>query len=421
VREVLDRERRGREVLQKLRGTTVKRPLLVLTAVLTAAVASAQSQMPDMKQMSGIPRPVTDLPDHAISVRLIRGDLSNNITGHPVELAVGGKTMTAKTDESGRAEFKDLPPGAPVKASADVDGEHLESQEFAAPDRGGIRLMLVATDKTKGPSTTPDAPPISGQVTITNQSRIVMQPADESVEVYYLLDIENSARAPVNPTTPFVFDMPGDAVGTTVLDGSTPLVSVKGRRVTLAAPVPPGHHFVQIAASIPAESGGIAIAQTFPASLEGLAVVVKKVGETALTSPQIASQREMPADGETYIAGTGGAVAAGQAVSITVSGVPHHSRAGRIISLTLAAGIVLIGIWAGGGRPETDRSARAAEHKRLQQRRDKLLNDLVKLETDRRAGRVDDRRYGVRREELVASLEHVYGALDGDDTAGLAA
>src|SRR5436190_3889775 len=377
--------------------------------------------MPDMKQMSGIPRPVTDLPDHAISVRLIRGDLSNNITGHPVELRVGGKTMTAKTDESGRAEFKDLPPGAPIKASADVDGEHLESQEFPAPDRGGIRLMLVATDKTKGPATTPDAPAITGQVVITNQSRIVLQPADENVELFYLLDIENNALAQVNPTRPYMCDMPDDATGTTLMEGSTPLASVKGRRVTVAAPIPPGHHFLQVAAALRAPSGEIQIAQKFPANLESLAVVVKKVGETTLVSPQIANQREMPADGDTYIAGTGGAVAAGQPVSIIVSGVPHHSRAGRFIALTLAAGIILLGIWAGGGRPEADGSARAAERKRLHQRRDKLLNELVKLETDRRAGRVDDRRYGARREELVASLEHVYGALDGDDTAGLAA
>jgi hypothetical protein len=406
----------------------VKRALILLALVLGATSASAQFQMPDMKQMSGIPRPVTDLPDHAISVRLIRGDLSNNITGHPVELNIGGKTITVKTDDAGRAEFKDIPPGAPVKASADVDGEHLESQEFSAPDRGGIRLMLVATDKTKGPATTPDAPAISGQVVITNQSRIVMQPTEEAVEVFYLLDVENSARVPVNPSTPFVFDMPPGATGTSVMDGSTPLVSVKGTRVTLAAPVPPGHHFVQIAASLPAEGGEVAIAQKFPANLEGLAVVVKKVGDTSFVSPQIASQREMPADGETYIAGTGGAVAAGQPVSLTVSGVPHHSRTGRFVSLTLAAAIILIGVWAGGGRPAADASAAAGERKRLHQRRDKLLNDLVKLETDRRAGKVDDRRYTARREELVASLEHVYGALDTDDAspdpagrAGLAA
>jgi len=390
---------------------------VLFLGVLGCVSAAAQFQMPDAKQMSGIPRPVTDLPDHAISVRLIRGDLSNNITGHPVDLKVGSKTITVKTDDSGRAEFRDLPPGAALKASADVDGEHLESQEFPAPDRGGIRMMLVATDKTKGPATTPDAPAISGQVVITNQSRVVLQPVDEAVEVFYLLDIENSARAPVNPTTPFVFDMPDDAVGTTLMDGSTPLASVKGKRVTVAAPIPPGHHFLQVAASLPAAGGEISIAQTFPANLESLAVVVKKVGGTTLVSPQIANQREMPADGETYIAGTGGAVAAGQPMRLTVSGVVHHSRAGRYTALTLAIAIVLAGIWAGGGRREADAAALAAERKRLHQRRDKLLNEIVKLETDRRGGRVDDRRYAARREELVGSLEHVYGALDSDDTA----
>src|SRR5579872_3382162 len=155
------------------------------------AKLDAQFQMPDPKQMSGIPRPVTDLPDHAISVRLIRGDLSNNITNHPVELKIGSKAITVKTDDSGRAEFKDVPAGIIVKAIADVDGEHLESQEFPGPAQGGIRLMLVATDKTKGPATEPDAPAISGQVVITNQSRIVMQPTDEALEIFYLLDIEN--------------------------------------------------------------------------------------------------------------------------------------------------------------------------------------------------------------------------------------
>jgi len=67
--------------------------------------------MPDPKQMSGIPRPVTDLPDGSISVRLIRGSLANNIAGHPVELIVGGAKRTVKTDDGGRAQFDRLPAG----------------------------------------------------------------------------------------------------------------------------------------------------------------------------------------------------------------------------------------------------------------------------------------------------------------------
>src|SRR5437016_712522 len=62
--------------------------LLAVLCVLGMRV-SAQFQMPDPKQMAGIPRPVTDLPNGTVSVRLIRGQLSNNITNFPVELHVG--------------------------------------------------------------------------------------------------------------------------------------------------------------------------------------------------------------------------------------------------------------------------------------------------------------------------------------------
>src|SRR5712691_2595463 len=118
-----------------------------ILSVLFVAVASAQFQMPDPKQMAGIPRPVNDLPNASISVRLIRGQLSNNIASHPVELHfANGRVIKVNTDDAGRAQFDKVPPGV-VKASADVDGEHLESQEFEAPKQGGIRLMLVATDK----------------------------------------------------------------------------------------------------------------------------------------------------------------------------------------------------------------------------------------------------------------------------------
>src|SRR5438094_7026976 len=140
-----------------------------------SALVLAQIQMPDPKQMSGIPRPVTDLPDRAVSVRLIRGSLSNNITNFPVELHVGSQVKTVRTDDAGRAQFNDAPAGATVTAVAVVDGERLESQEFAVPASGGIRLLLVATDKSKAVAPG-SAAPVSGRVTLGNQSRIVIEP-----------------------------------------------------------------------------------------------------------------------------------------------------------------------------------------------------------------------------------------------------
>ena len=172
-----------------------------------AAPASAQFQMPDPKQMSGIPRPVTDLPTGHVSVRLIRGQLSNNIQGHPVEMHAGGKVLTVKTDENGRAEFSGVAPGTTVKAVATVDGERLESQEFPWPGDGGIRLMLVATPKG-GDAPPPVFQPQPGNVVLGDETRVIIDHADDALQVYYILDIQNTARAPVNPPSAVVVNMP---------------------------------------------------------------------------------------------------------------------------------------------------------------------------------------------------------------------
>jgi hypothetical protein len=383
--------------------------------------------MLDPKQMAGIPRPVTDLPDRSISVRVIRGELSNNIANQPVELHVGSKVLTVKTDEAGRAQFDNVSPGATVKATTEVAGERLESQEFRAPDQGGIRLMLVATDSSKAPATLPDAPAVKGDVVIVAESRIVIEPIEEAARVFYLLDIANNARVPVNPPAPFGFELPKGALGAAIMDGSSPNAAAAGAHISVQGPFPPGHTYVQAAYQMSAEGGSLTIAQRFPATLEQLAVVVKKAGSTTLSSPQLKEQRELPAQGEMFIAATGGAVAAGQPLELEVGGIPYHSAAPRIITLSLAGLIVVIGVWA-SGQPAGDPSGRVAERKRLIARRERLFSDLVRLERDRRSGRGDDRRYAARREEILAALENVYSALDGDDTgpepadrAGLAA
>lgn len=389
--------------------------LCILGVLCGGSLVTAQFEMPDPKQMSGIPRPVTDLPAGTVSVRLIRGDFSNNVTNHPVELHVGGRVETAKTDDAGRVEFRGLTPGATLKAVAVVDGERLESQEFPAPSQGGVRLMLVATDKAKEARAAEEAkaPPVPGEVVIGGESRIVIEPGDETVQIYYLLDINNTARAPVNPPSLFMFDMPTGAVGTTILEGSTPKASVNGTRVRVEGPFPPGRTFVQVGCEIPVTTGSLQISQRFPATLGQLAVIVKKVGDTRLSSPQLARQEEMPAKGETYIAAAGGSVASGEPVVLSLSGLPHHSTTPRWIAVSLAVGIVLVGFWA-SRRPD-DAAARSAERKRLVARREKLFQDLVRLETEHRHGR--GARYATRREELLAALERVYGALDTDDTS----
>ncbi len=395
--------------------------LVVLAAlcatVLAVSDAAAQFAMPDPKEMSGIPRPVPvgDLPNRTVSVRLIRGALSNNIAGHPVDLIIDGTPRTVKTDENGRAEFGPLTPGARLKAVAVVDGEQLQSQEFPAPEEGGIRVMLVATDKALEAerAAKASAPAIAGNVTISRESQIVVEPDEEIVRVYYLLSISNPAGQPVNPPAPFHFDVPSAATSTTIMQGSSPQASAAATRIIVEGPFAPGATFVQVAYALPVFEGVAEIEQVFPVPLDHLAVIVKKVGGARLEGAQLVRQREMPAAGEMYIAGAGdGAIAAGQAVRLTISGLPHHSPVPRYVALSLA--VVIIGAGVLFSRtPKT--SERANERKRLVARRERLLQELVKLEADTLKGRSDPVRASTRREQLLGELEHIYGALDTDE------
>jgi len=85
------------------------------------ALVVAQLQMARPEQMAGIPRAGHGSAERAVSSPLIRG-LSNNITNNLVELHIGSKVQTVKTDDMGRAEFQEPRRGTPVKATADVDG-----------------------------------------------------------------------------------------------------------------------------------------------------------------------------------------------------------------------------------------------------------------------------------------------------------
>jgi hypothetical protein len=384
-----------------------------LCIIFWAALASAQ--MPDPKQMSGIPRPVDDLPNGSVSVRVIRGDMSHNLQNQPVEARAGGTTRTVNTDAQGRAQFDNLGAGTPVKFSTVVDNERLESQEFAIPPQGGVRLLLVATDPDAAKNEAAQAgPAIKGSVVIGGESRIIVEPGDATVSVFYVLDIVNSAASAVNPDRPFTFTMPAAAVGTTVIQGSSPQASSKGREVTVAGPFQPGTTAIQVAAEYPVDGGGeVQLAQVFPAPVQQVVVIAKKAGSLTLVSPQFERSEESVIEGTTVVLGIGRELPAGQTFTMTIKGLPYHSSVPRNIALTLATIIVAIGVWAAARSTESS-GGRSAERKQLIARREKLFQDLVRLEQDHRKGRINDARYSPRREELLAALENVYGALDDD-------
>lgn len=396
--------------------------LRAAVALVTAAIAlgisslSVRAQMPDPREMSGIPRPVTDLPNGSVAVRVIRGQLTNNIANQPVELSVDGKPQTVNTDAEGRAQFDRLPAGAMLKASTTVDGERIESETFPAPSQGAIRLLLVATDKNApsapaAATTAPSAPAVAGAVTIGGESRIVIEPGEESVSIFYILDIVNPGQAPVNPPLPFEFDVPEGMTGTGLMQGSSPRASVNGHHVTVAGPFPPGKTSIELGGVLPVPDGEITFSQRFPANYDQPVFIAKKEGALKVSSPQFDRQQDTAVENTPVIIGAGSAIAAGTPFTMTLSGLPHHSPMPRLISLALAAVVAAIGLIAAWSPAKDD--APAVEQKKLAGRRERLMQDLVKLEQDHRRGKVDDGRFAARREELMSALEGVYAALVG--------
>ncbi|HWE30301.1 MAG TPA: hypothetical protein VHB97_19985, partial [Polyangia bacterium] len=108
----------------------------------------AQPMMIDPSKMSGIPRPDGQVPPGTVTVRLIRGQLSNRMIGVDVGLAgADGKVTVQKTDDQGRATFSGLTIGATYQARSTDGVQDLTSQPIELPSSAGVRVMLVFAAK----------------------------------------------------------------------------------------------------------------------------------------------------------------------------------------------------------------------------------------------------------------------------------
>jgi hypothetical protein len=204
--------------------------------------------------------------------------------------------------------------------------------------------------------------------------------------------------------------MPTGSTGVTLFEGSSKLAAVTGTHVRVQGPFPPGKTSFQVVAQLPVTTGTLQIASVFPAAWEQPLFIMKKYGQTRLSSAQFIGQQDMP--GQDAVMAGGNRLEAGRPFVITLTGLPHHSPTPRWVALSLAGLILVGGVLLLLRRPAS--SPQKDERKRLIARREKLFHDLVRLENDRRAGK-GSQRYETRREELVAALERIYGALDADD------
>ena len=379
-----------------------------------ASIARAQD-MPDPSLINGRAIPAADLPNGTVTVRVVRESIGNNMPGQQVHVKVGQNTFTATTDAQGRAEFKSLPRGGDAIADSTVEGETLRSQPFNVPTSGGLRVILVAgiakaTERKKQEEAAAAAsPPIKGTVVFGNNTRTLVQFKDDMLEVYYILEIINSARARVDIGGPLTFELPKAALGASTLEGSSPAATVSNGRLVVTGPFASGTTAVQVGFRLRSGGDQLTLTQVWPAALQRVIVGVERVEGVRVSSPQFASTNDVPTgDGTVFILGNGPALPAGSTTVVTLSGLPYHSGTARYVALGLAVAIVGLGVWLS----TTGRTTLAEARQSLVARRNTLLGQLAQLESKRRAGTVDPASYATRRQRIVNELERIYGELD---------
>lgn len=401
-----------------MRLRDVVRRLVSIVAVLAlAGSAMLSAQMPDLRQMSGQPLPSADLPAGSVSVRVVRQTIANNVSGVTVELASasgsGAAPRSLTTDASGRAVFADAPGGVMLKATATVDGERLESQAFAMPASGGVRLLLAAglgggAASPGAAPAVPAAPAAPGSIVLGGQSRIILELAEGSLEVFCLLDVLNPGGGAVTLQAPIVFEAPSGATNATLLEGSTPLAKVEGSRATIAGPLPAGTTSLQFAYRVPTPAPSVQFRQVLPVAASQITVIVRKLNDLSVTLSNEQGRREAPIEGRTYLVLNGGAVSAGGGIDLAVEGLPAHPRWPRYVALGLALLVVIVGVWAvaSGASPDDQDEAR------LRADRAARFGELVTLER-RLAGKgAPDAALVERRTRLVGEIAEIDLALE---------
>jgi len=413
------------------------RRLVLVTCVLIALIAATRpvvAQMPDPRMMSGQIMPAPELAAGTVTVRIIRQAIMNVVPGVDVELHGAGDVRHATSGSDGRAVFASVPAGAHVHAVAVVDNERLTSIEFDMPAAGGVRTILAAGVGVGTPvgagaveSPAPNAPnapnvpnapnaPVvpatEGSLVFAGDTRFATEFQEDTLTVFYLLDIVNRTQNAVMPRSPLVIDLPAGASGAALLEGGSPLAVVKGSRATISGPLPPGVTQVPIAFRLETWTDPWVLQQTFPLPIENVALAVQKLGDMRLQSAQTPTVRETSLQGTPFILATGRSLPAGTALSVTVSGVPHRNRWPVYLTIALAVAIAIWGAWVASSGQADDKQL-AAHRKELEARRSRGLAALAALDAQRTHGTVDEARYGQRRAQLLDQLERIYGELDG--------
>ena len=377
--------------------------------------------------LAGSETPAATLPEGITAVAEVSGQVVNGTTQQPAaNLPVSLRRfdgtqeldpLTGLTDSQGRFRFEsvEFSPQRAAIIEADYRGV-LYFSEVAQAQAGQSTLELNVTLY----DTTRDASAIS-----IDRLHLFLEPVagQDVVRVGALAIFSNSdSHAVVAAGTgegTLLFDLPKAAVNLQMQEGELGgrfMQTETGFADTLAVIPGQGSHQVVFSFDIAyMRSAKLEFPVRYPVS--GEIIVVPDGMRVESEALQDSGVRQI--EGVAYRTYSGGALAAGQTLTLMLSGKPAaaSNTAGAKGDELIIAAVVLGGVLIGAGiwgwwRSRRADEAEAEEDGGPQEERERLLQSLVDLDDDYQAGRVKESEYATRR----AALKDRLMDLAGDET-----
>jgi hypothetical protein len=375
---------------------------------------------PDAKALlgehDGVARADKALPAGAIALSVVDGDDKpaaglEAILAHTTADNVSKiDEKRARTDAQGNVRFDGLAVSARDGYLVAIKGDGIDatSKPFRPDGAAGMRLGLRALRGTRDPQV----------LAIGRQSHLIVEVRDDDVAVTENLVLSNQATDPFDAGPGGLrFPLPDGAKGAELGPDAPAGLALDGNALVLKGRLPPGDAHVVVGFVLPQEGNAVWLRQTLPVAMEQLVIATDRYEGMDVDGDGLSrTDREM--GGRSFWLITGGAVPAGGAIDVRLSGLPHRSPWARYLVAALAALVALWGLGAALGGTTS-----APSRVELDRKRGALLDELAALDgaaeidaASAKPGRVpsakQESKRARRREELLGQLEQVYRDLD---------
>ena len=171
--------------------------------------------MPDPSLIHGRAIPAPELADGVVTVRVVREAIGNNVPGQQVQVIIGGTKRIGHDRRAGprrvqqpASRRRGARRGDRGRRGARVAAVQGAEHRRAARDSGRGHRQGRGTRRSRKRPRLPPARRSRASSCSAANTRVLMQFRDDALEVYYVLEILNTARARVDIGGPLTLDFP---------------------------------------------------------------------------------------------------------------------------------------------------------------------------------------------------------------------